>query len=43
MALIDVYYIRNAVMADISPSSHRPCEEIFKMASHEPIMQSIID
>ena len=25
------------------PSSHRPCSVIFKMASHEQIMRSIID
>ena len=31
-------------MADITPSSHRPCAaEMFKTASREPIMQSIID
>ena len=27
----------------ITPSSHRPCAEIIKMAFHEPIMQPIID
>ena len=27
-------YIPNGVMADITPSFHRPCAEIFKMASH---------
>ena len=40
IAMID---IPNEVMSDIIPSSHRPCAEIFKMASHQPIMQSIID
>ena len=31
-------------MVDIIPSSQRrPCAEIFKMASYEPIMQSMID
>ena len=29
-------------MADSIPSSHRPCAEICKMASHEPITRSII-
>ena len=30
-------------MVDINPLSHRPCAEILKMASYEPIMQSTID
>ena len=29
-------------MVDINPSSHRPCVEILKMASREPITQSMI-
>ena len=36
-------YIPNGAMADIIPSSHRPCVKILKMASHEPSVQSIID
>ena len=36
-------YIPNGVMADITPSSQHPCAEIFKIASHEPIMNPIID
>ena len=36
-------YIPNGVMAEIIPSSYGPFAEIFKMASGEPIMQSIID
>ena len=36
-------HISDGVMADIIPSSHRTCLKIVKMASHEPIMQSIID
>ena len=44
---IDIWQIfistRCGVMVDITPSSLRPCAKKLKMASHEPIMQSIID
>ena len=34
---------RSISLIDITPASHRPCAEIFKTVSDEPIMQSIID
>ena len=35
-------YIPSGAMVDINPSFHRRCAEIIKMASHEPVMRSII-
>ena len=36
--------IHKNVMDDSTPSSsHHPCVELLKTASHEPIMQSIVD
>ena len=43
LANFDLYKWSDGWYRHIDPSSHRPCAEILKMASHEPIMRSIID